>query len=54
MNIKEVSRSAITDTKPYDWHKAAWNIYAIVLAYERNNYPNAPRLLEHRIWLRQN
>ena len=52
--IKQLSIEAFTVAQPYDWQAAEWQLYAIVLGWERVRYPNAPKSLQARLELRKN
>jgi len=52
--IKQLAKEAFTVAKPYDWYPSNWQLYAIVLAWEKQRYPNAPESLQARIDMRRN
>lgn len=54
MPIKLLSAAAFTEASPYDWYPVTWRIYAFLLGWERQRYPNAPVKLEARVTLRNN
>lgn len=54
MPIKLLSAAAFTETSPYDWDELNWKMYAILLAWEKQRYPNAPVELDARVTLRNN
>jgi len=52
--IRQLSIEAFTVAQPYDWYPETWQMHAIVIAWERESYPNAPKSLQARIEMRKN
>ena len=52
--LEQLSREAFTVAQPYDWRLRDWEMYAIILAWEKQRYPNAPKSLQSRIDMRGN